>query len=102
MTRDPALTQPTHSEPVSPSPDTESRSAAISRREFFKSAGSAGVAAAASPFAHSAEGTGAGSRTRNERLAAAFAGGGGAGWLGAHVVTDAGHDLAELVQVLVG
>ena len=48
------------------------------------------------------EGTGAGSRTRNERLAAAFTGGGGAGWLGAHVVADAGHDVAELVQVLVG
>ena len=33
---------------------------------------------------------------------AAFARGGGAGWLGAHVVTDAGHDVAEVVQVLAG
>jgi hypothetical protein len=34
--------------------------------------------------------------------AAAFAGGGGAGWLCAHVVTDAGHDVAEVMQVLAG
>jgi hypothetical protein len=33
---------------------------------------------------------------------AAFAGGCGAGWLGAHVVADAGHDVAEVVQVVVG
>ena len=33
---------------------------------------------------------------------AALAGGGGARWLGAHVVADAGHDVAEVVQVLVG
>ena len=32
----------------------------------------------------------------------AFAGGGGAGWLGAHVVADAGHDIAQVVQVLAG
>ena len=60
MTRDPALTKPQHSEPAPSSPDTESTATAISRREFFKSAGSAGVAAAAAPFAHSAEGAGAG------------------------------------------
>src|ERR1700730_13057137 len=35
-------------------------------------------------------------------VGAAFAGVGGAGWLGAHVVAYAGHDLAEVVQVVVG
>src|SRR5690242_21840292 len=33
---------------------------------------------------------------------ALFAGGGGAGWPGAHVVADPGHDVAEVVQVVVG
>ena len=59
MTRDSALTKPPHSASDQPSPETEPTSAAISRRDFFKSAGSAGVAAAATPFAHSAEGPGA-------------------------------------------
>lgn len=31
-----------------------------------------------------------------------FAGRGGPGWLGAHVVADAGHDVAEVVQVVAG
>jgi hypothetical protein len=31
-----------------------------------------------------------------------FAGGGGTGRPGAHVVADAGHDVAELMQVVVG
>ena len=31
-----------------------------------------------------------------------FAGGGGAGWLGAHVVAGTGHDVAEMVQVVAG
>lgn len=61
MTRDTALTKPRHSEPDDLAPDTEPASAAISRREFFKGAGSAGVAAAASPFANSADATGAAS-----------------------------------------
>ena len=33
---------------------------------------------------------------------AAFAGGGGAGRLRAHVVADAGHDVAEVAQVVAG
>src|SRR5205814_7362988 len=33
---------------------------------------------------------------------AVFAGGGGARWPGAHVVADPGHDVAEVVQVVVG
>jgi hypothetical protein len=32
----------------------------------------------------------------------AYAGGGGAGWLGAHVVAHAGHDVAEVAQVVIG
>jgi galactokinase len=31
-----------------------------------------------------------------------LAGSGGAGWLGAHVVADAGHDVAQVVQVVAG
>ena len=31
-----------------------------------------------------------------------FAGGGRAGWPGAHVVADSGHDVPEMVQVVAG
>ena len=57
MTCDSALTKPQHSEPEPLTPATDTTTAAISRREFFKGAGSAGVAAASVPFAHSAEST---------------------------------------------
>jgi len=33
---------------------------------------------------------------------AAFAGSGGAGWLGAHMVADPGHDVAEVAYVVAG
>jgi hypothetical protein len=51
----------------------------------------------------SGQGPGSGLRRgRGGGAGAAFAGGGGAGWLSAHVVADAGHDVAEVVQVVVG
>jgi serine aminopeptidase S33 family len=43
-----------------------------------------------------------GGRTRAGLRGAALAGGGGAGGLGAQVVADAGHDVAQVVQVQVG
>jgi hypothetical protein len=60
MTRDTTVTKPQFSDPEPPPTEAEPGNASISRRDFFKGAGSTGVAAAAAPFAHSNEATGPG------------------------------------------